>query len=62
MKVTMTQIDRERGVVDLETAAGPVQVVMPPAAVQDLHVGDKLRLCVADEAPSQALSQDDILT
>jgi hypothetical protein len=56
------RIDRERGVLDLETEAGHVQVVVPPAAVQDLHAGDQLVLCLTDEAPSQNLLQDDIIT
>ena len=62
VSATVTRIDRERGVLDVETETGHVQVVAPPTAVQDLQVGDKLVLCLADEVPSQNLMQDDILT
>jgi hypothetical protein len=62
VSATVTRIDRERGMLDLETKAGHVQVVVSPAALQDLHVGDKLVLCLTDEAPSQNLLQDDIIT
>ena len=62
VRATVTQIDRERGILDLETEAGHVQVAASPSALQDLQVGDRLVLCLADEAPSQNLLQDDIIT
>src|SRR5215510_9908345 len=53
VRVTVIRVDRERGVLDVETEVGHVQVVVPPAAVHDVHAGDELVLCLADEVPSQ---------
>ena len=59
---TVTGIDREHGVLNLETAVARAQVVVPPEALQNLHVGDQVELCMADEEPSQNLLQDSIRT
>jgi len=59
---TVTGVDREHGVLNLETEVARAQVVVPPEALQNLHVGDQVELCMADEEPSQNLLQDSIRT
>jgi hypothetical protein len=59
---TVTGIDREQGVVNLETEVARAQVTVPPDVLQELHVGDRVELCMADEDPSQNLLQDSIIT
>jgi len=59
---TVTGIDRAQGVLNLETEVGRAQVIAPPEVLQDLHVGDQVELCMADEEPSQNLLQDPIIT
>jgi hypothetical protein len=58
----VTGVDREQGVLNLETAVARAQVVVPPEALQNLQVGDQVELCMADEEPSQNLLQDSIRT
>jgi len=57
---TVTEIDRAHGVLNLETAVGRAQVVVPLDVLQNLHVGDQVVLCMVDEEPSQNLLQDSI--
>src|SRR5262249_50374360 len=39
-------IDRQLGVLDLDTEIGLMQVKVPPEEVQDLHVGDTIQVRV----------------
>jgi hypothetical protein len=59
---TITAINRKYGVLEAETEVGRVQVLIPPEAVQEVQVGDQFELCLADEAPSQNLLQDSVIT
>jgi hypothetical protein len=59
---TVTGINREQGVVNLETDVARAQVMVPPDVLQELHVGDQVELCMTDEEPSQNLLQDSIIT
>ena len=59
---TVTGIDQEQGVLNLETEVARAEVTVPPEVLKDLQIGDRVELCMVDEEPSQNLLQDSIIT
>jgi hypothetical protein len=62
LPATVTGIDRARGILEVETEAARAQVVVPSEVLQGLQVGDRVKLCMADEEPRHNLLQDSIAT
>jgi len=58
----VTGIDRQHGIVSLETEIGPIVTLAAPEDLQNLHTGDLLVLYVVDEDPKQNLGEDPIVT
>jgi hypothetical protein len=58
----VTGIDRQHGIVELETEAGRAQIMVAPEATRELQTGDEVTLCMTDEEPEHNLLQDSIVT
>lgn len=57
----ITEIDRQNGVVSLDTEIGPIITFAAPEDLQGLRTGDQIVLYVIDEDPQQNLPQDIII-
>jgi hypothetical protein len=62
LSATITNIDRQQGLLDLETEIGRVQMRAASDELQALQEGDTLLVCVVGEAPDDNLLQDSIVT
>ena len=56
----ITDIDREHGVVSLDTELGQIVTFADPKDLQQLHTGDQIVLYVVDEDPNQTRTQEAI--
>ena len=58
----VTDIDRQHGIVSLNTEIGQIVTFATPEDLQNLHAGDQIVLYVTDEDQRQERPQDSILT
>jgi hypothetical protein len=54
---TISQIDYQQGLINLETELGRVLTFVAPEEIQGLHEGDQIVMCLAKAIPAADLSQ-----
>jgi len=56
----VTDIDRQHGMVSLDTELGKIVTFAEPEDLQKLHEGDQIVVYIVEEAPNQNRTQDSI--
>jgi len=62
LRAVVTDVDRQHGIVSLNTEIGQIVTFAAPEDLQNLHAGDQIVLYVTDEDQRQERPQDSILT
>jgi hypothetical protein len=53
---TVIQVDRQQGLLHLDTEEGPLLLAATPEDIKDLQEGDQLPVCIAEAAPAEQLT------